>query len=107
MKEYYVYMLLCSDDTYYIGITNNLNRRYYEHRSGYNPNSYTHNRRPIRLVYSCEFNDVNEAIAWEKQIKNWSQAKKRALIKRDWDEVKKSAECKNSSCHKNYNPRES
>lgn len=82
-------MLLCADNTYYVGVTNDLERRLYEHNSSYNANSYTSCRRPLKLVYSVLFNDINEAIAWEKRIKNWSQAKKKALIRGDWDKVRR------------------
>lgn len=82
---YYVYILECSDNTYYTGVTNNLNRRIEEHQNGVNSNSYTHNRRPIQLVFSAEFNNVEVAIAKEKQIKKWSKNKKEALINGDFD----------------------
>jgi putative endonuclease len=82
MKEhlYFVYILLCSDDTYYTGVTNDINRREKEHLEGYNESSYTHYRQPTLLVYQEEFQYIDKAIAREKQLKKWSQAKKRALI---------------------------
>ena len=82
---YYVYILECSDNTYYTGVTNNLNRRIEEHQNGVNNNSYTHNRRPITLAFSVEFNNIEVAIAKEKQIKKWSRNKKGALINGDFD----------------------
>ena len=83
MKTYYVYILLCSDNTYYIGVTSNLTHRIYRHQSGFYPNSYTSKRRPIQLKYFCEFTNVWKAISYEKQLKKWSKAKKEALIKSD------------------------
>jgi len=80
-------MLLCSDNTYYTGITNNLYRRLYEHKTGYNKGSYTSRRLPVKLVYVAIFRDVREAISWEKKIKKWSQRKKKALIEGDWGRV--------------------
>ncbi len=82
MKEhlYFVYILLCSDDTYYTGVTNDINRREKEHLEGYKESSYTHYRQPTLLVYQEEFQYIDKAIAREKQLKKWSQAKKRALI---------------------------
>jgi putative endonuclease len=82
MKEhlYFVYILLCSDDTYYTGVTNDINRREKEHLEGYKESSYTHYRQPTLLVYQEEFRYIDKAIAREKQLKKWSQAKKRALI---------------------------
>jgi putative endonuclease len=82
MKEhrYFVYILHCGDGTFYTGVTNNLKRREAEHLDGYNEHSYTHNRQPTVLVYNEEFKYIDKAITREKQIKKWSQAKKKALI---------------------------
>jgi len=85
MKEYYVYILKCSDQSYYIGITNDYQRRLYEHQSGLKHTNYTHTRRPLKLVYVATFTDVYEAIVWEKQIKLWSRKKKQALIERNYE----------------------
>ena len=87
MKYYYVYILKCSDGSYYTGVTNDIERRLDEHRIGINKASYTYSRRPVNLVYHEYFMDINEAIDFEKQIKGWSRAKKEALIKGDWDEI--------------------
>ena len=87
MKRYFVYMLVCSDGSFYVGITNNLERRVGEHNFGWDPESYTHERRPVRLVHSSEFQDVQQAISWEKQLKGWSRAKKRALVANTWNRV--------------------
>jgi putative endonuclease len=51
MKIYYVYILECADGTYYTGITNNLERRFTEHALGLNQDSYTHDRRPVKLAW--------------------------------------------------------
>jgi len=85
MKQYFVYILLCSDNSYYTGITNNLDRRLYEHENGTDPKSYTFKRRPVKLVFQEMFTEVIQAIAFEKQVKGWSRAKKEALIKGEWD----------------------
>ena len=79
-KNYFVYIIECSDKSYYIGITNNLVSRINEHNNGLNPYSYTFSRRPVQLVYFQEFFEVKEAILFEKKIKGWSRAKKKALI---------------------------
>ncbi|NND80524.1 MAG: GIY-YIG nuclease family protein [Maribacter sp.] len=84
MKLSYVYILECSDSTYYTGVTSNLERRIIEHQKGIHQDSYTYSRRPITLVYFCEFTDINIAIEKEKQIKKWSQVKKEALVKGDY-----------------------
>lgn len=85
MNHYHVYILLCSDGSYYTGITNNIERRLIEHQSGENINCYTFKRRPVKLVFNEVFNDVNQAIAFEKQVKGWRRSKKEAIINGDWD----------------------
>ena len=80
MKTYYVYILKCSDDSYYTGFTSNLPQRVFEHSAGKHVNSYTYFRRPVDLVFYCEFTQAGFAIDKEKQIKKWSRAKKEALI---------------------------
>jgi len=84
MKQYFVYILLCSDNSYYTGVTNDLERRFYEHQNGTDPKSYTFKRRPLKMVFSEIFNDVNQAIAFEKQVKGWLRGKKEAIINGDW-----------------------
>jgi len=85
MKQYFVYILLCSDNSYYTGITNDMDRRMYEHTNGLDPNSYTCKRRPVKMVFCENFNDVNQAIAFEKQVKGWNRKKKEAIIAGNWD----------------------
>ena len=85
MKQSYVYILKCSDGTYYTGVTSNLENRVFKHDSGFYPECYTYKRRPLELVFYCEFTDINFAIEREKQIKNWSKAKKEALINGNYD----------------------
>ncbi|MCR8557704.1 GIY-YIG nuclease family protein [Mucilaginibacter sp. BJC16-A38] len=84
MKQYFAYILLCSDNSYYTGITNNLESRLYDHENGVDPKSYTFKRRPVKLVFHEMFHDVNQAIAFEKQVKGWRRAKKEAIINGDW-----------------------
>lgn len=84
MNQYFVYILLCSDNSYYVGITNNLERRLYEHENGLDPGSYTSKRRPVKLVFHEMFHDPIQAIAFEKQIKGWKRVKKEAIINGDW-----------------------
>lgn len=87
MKTYYVYILECSDSTYYTGVTNDIERRLLEHVNGVSPESYTAKRRPLKLVWYTDTNDINFAIEKEKQIKKWSKAKKLALINSDWEKL--------------------
>jgi len=87
MKTYFVYILKCSDNSYYTGFTNNIERRFNEHEKGLNKECYTFNKRPLLLEWFETFNDVLDAIAIEKKIKGWSRRKKEALINQDWDKL--------------------
>ena len=84
MKQSYVYILKCSDKTYYTGVTGDLIKRVEEHKKGTYNDSYTFKRRPLELVFYAEFTDINIAIEKEKQIKKWSKRKKEALINGDF-----------------------
>ncbi|MEI8230302.1 MAG: GIY-YIG nuclease family protein [Candidatus Peregrinibacteria bacterium] len=99
MKDYYVYILLCADGSYYTGVTNDYERRVGEHQAGADPKSYTHRRRPVQLVYVGIFGDINEAISWEKRVKRWSRRKKEALISQDWNQLPALSSCQNSSAN--------
>jgi putative endonuclease len=87
VKTYYVYMLQCSDSSFYVGITSNLELRVGQHEFGFDPECYTFTRRPLKLVHSSDFRNVDDAIAWEKQLKGWSRAKKFALVEGDWRRI--------------------
>ncbi|KJD31700.1 excinuclease ABC subunit C [Tamlana nanhaiensis] len=87
MKLSYVYILKCSYDSYYTGITSNLSKRLEEHKAGRYIESYTYKRRPLELVFYAEFTDISMAIQTEKQIKKWSRAKKEALINGEFDKL--------------------
>lgn len=78
MRFYYVYILRCADESYYIGMTNSLERRLLEHRLG--QSGYTNTRLPIKLEWSVTCTNATEAIRIEKQLKGWSRRKKKALI---------------------------
>ena len=94
VRTYFVYILRCSDNSYYTGITNNVLRRFREHQSGMHPRSYTYSRRPLELLFTREFPRPMMAIRFEKQVKRWSRAKKVALIKGDFDALKRLARCR-------------
>lgn len=81
------YILLCADGTYYTGMTNDLERRMLQHKSGYKKNSYTYSRRPIELKWYLQCTNPSEAIHIEKQIQGWSHRKKEALINENWKDL--------------------
>ena len=81
---YYVYMFRCSDASYFVGNTNDLEHRLAAHEKG-TIEGYTLSRRPVELVFSDWFSTGLEACHRERQIKGWSRTRKEALIKGDWD----------------------
>jgi putative endonuclease len=87
MKQSFVYILKCSDNSYYTGVTSNLELRVFKHQSGFYQDCYTFNKRPVELLFYCEFTDITIAISTEKQIKKWSKVKKEALINGDYDNL--------------------
>ncbi|WP_298287512.1 GIY-YIG nuclease family protein [uncultured Lutibacter sp.] len=87
MKKSYLYILKCKDNTFYTGVTSSLEKRMFEHNSGFHTNSYTYKRRPLELVFYAEFTDISIAINKEKQIKKWSKSKKEALINGEYDSL--------------------
>jgi putative endonuclease len=70
------YILASDSRELYVGITNDLYRRIAEHRSGFDPGSYTTKHQTVRLVYCESTDDVTAAIRREKQIKGWKEKKK-------------------------------
>ena len=87
--NYSVYILECRDGSYYIGVTNGLERRLWEHNTGFDIGCYTFSRRPVILKYYETTNDIKQAILREKQLKGWSRKKKEALFIEDWNELKR------------------
>ena len=79
-------MLKCSDGSYYVGRTDNPERRLGEHQAG-TVRGYTETRRPVALVWASEFRSDTDAYLCERRIKGWSRAKKEALIRGDWDVI--------------------
>ena len=79
MKSYWVYIMSGRTRTLYVGVTNDIQRRHYEHRNRLVP-GFTSKYRLDRLVYFEQHADIREAIEREKQIKSWRREKKVALI---------------------------
>ena len=77
---YFVYILECSDHTFYTGITTNLDRRVKEHNTSKIGAKYTKVRRPVKLIYSQEFNNRSAASIEESRIKKLSRTEKLNLI---------------------------
>lgn len=79
---YYVYILRCSDDTLYTGITTDIEQRINEHNHSPKGAKYTRARRPVKLVYNEKRADRSDASKREYAIKKMSRQEKEALIKR-------------------------
>jgi putative endonuclease len=77
--NFYTYILQCSDKTYYVGCTNNLERRLLEHNTSKKGAHYTRIRRPTVLKYSEHFPTLLEARRREAEIKKWQRNRKEKL----------------------------
>ena len=91
VKTFWVYMLRCADDSYYIGVTSNIEQRIAQHHYGTYRSCYTFTRRPLELVFAEESNTPEQAFFVEKRLKGWSRAKKSALARKDWPEIQRLA----------------
>jgi putative endonuclease len=93
MSEYSVYVLASHSGVLYVGVTNDLNRRLLEHKSG-ELGGFTSKYRVSKLVYFERTNDVRSAIAREKQLKRWPRWRKVRLIEQgnpDWRDLSSSS----------------
>jgi putative endonuclease len=88
--SFWVYMLKCADNSYYVGHTDNLDARMSQHSSGQIA-GYTASRLPVTLVFSQDHATRDEALAAEQQIKGWGRKKKEAMMRGDWNEVSRLA----------------
>lgn len=78
----WMYILKCADNSYYVGSTKNLDLRLSQHITG-RGSRYTSGRLPVELVYGEEYDRISDAYSREKQVQNWSRAKREALINGD------------------------
>jgi len=91
MFSAFVYIVQCSDGSYYVGsVRGDLEKRIAEHNAGTN-RGYTSSRRPVKLVWAENFQQITDAITAERQIKDWSRAKKEALIRGDFELIARLA----------------
>lgn len=86
----WMYILQCSDGSYYVGSTVDIQLRLWQHQQGEGA-KYTARRLPVELVYTEEYPRIDEAYHREKQVQGWSRAKKEALIRGNFDEVSQQA----------------
>ncbi|MDD3999177.1 MAG: GIY-YIG nuclease family protein [Candidatus Shapirobacteria bacterium] len=82
---YFVYIVLCSDNTLYTGITSDLIRRVKEHNSSKLGAKYTKGRRPVKLIYQKKFENRSEALIEEARVKKLSRKEKLDFITKNKD----------------------
>jgi len=79
MKEWFVYIVLCEDSSFYTGVTRDLKRCFQEHVEG-RGGKYTLKHKPLKVVYFEVFDTAKQALTREKQLKGWSHKKKEILV---------------------------
>ena len=93
---HFVYILQCNDDSYYVGLTQDVTARLNVHNSGTGP-AFTVARPPVRLVHKESFETLESAVRREKQLKGWSRAKKEALVAGKMKRLSELAACRGKS----------
>ena len=84
MVKGYTYILLCFDDSYYVGSTKYLEKRMEQHQNG-EGSEYTKRRLPVTLIYYEEYDRIDYAFYREKQLQGWGRKKKLALVEGNVD----------------------
>ncbi|MEL0081428.1 MAG: GIY-YIG nuclease family protein [Gammaproteobacteria bacterium] len=97
----FMYILKCSDGSYYTGSTWNLEKRFAEHQAGLGAN-HTRKQLPLELVYFEECERVEDAYFREKQIQGWSRKKKEALMAGETNALHQLAACRNETHHSGF-----
>ncbi|QDD63110.1 GIY-YIG nuclease family protein [Herbaspirillum seropedicae] len=87
---FYVYLLRCSDGSYYVGHTDNIEARMAQHQSAA-MKCYTSTRLPVELLKSESFGTRDEALAAEQQLKGWTRRKKEAWLAGNFEELRRLA----------------
>jgi len=83
----YTYILECKNGEYYVGSTIDMKRRLAEHQAGLG-GRFTSSHLPVKLIYTEEYQTIEDAFRRERQLHGWSRAKKEALIKGDVELLK-------------------
>ena len=85
---YRVYILLCSDGSYYTGSAADVEKRVCEHQDGVMQTSNTYTRRPVKLIWASEeVERYSDALRFERQVKGWSRVKKEALMRNEFNAI--------------------
>ena len=88
-NHFYLYILKCINGAYYVGHTDNIDKRMSEHNLGLINTCYTKNKRPLELMFLQIFPTRDAAFQAERQVKGWSRKKKEAFINDDWNEIQR------------------
>ena len=99
----YMYILKCADNSYYVGSTKDLQRRFAQHQNG-EGSEYTKHRLPVELVYFEECQSIESAFLREKQVQGWSRKKREALLNNNFEklpELSKNVVSTSSTTEKN------
>lgn len=80
-QPWFLYVVECSDGSLYTGITTDVKRRIYEHNNSKRAAKYTRSRRPVELIFWCDYNSKSEALKAEYTFKQLSAMEKRLLLK--------------------------
>ena len=83
-----MYIVRCSDDSFYVGSTWDLEPRLIQHNSGFAA-KYTSTRRPVTLEFYEEYDRIEDAFRREKQVQGWGRDKREALVRGDFEELKR------------------
>ncbi|MCH6255663.1 GIY-YIG nuclease family protein [Puniceicoccaceae bacterium K14] len=83
----YIYIILCDNNTFYVGLTSNVRKRFSAHANGYG-SRHTKRHKPTKLVFTEGPYDLTTATNRERQLKKWSHVKKQALITGDTSGLK-------------------
>ena len=94
--SFWVYLLRCADQSYYVGHTDDLDKRVAQHQLG-EIAGYTTTRRPVQLMHAESFPTREEALGAERQLKGWSRKKKEAWARSDWAEVSRLGQRRTST----------
>lgn len=79
-EKFFIYILECADGSFYVGSTNDLDRRIKQHNESKSGAHYTKIRRPVTLKYSESFDTLTNARRREAEIKGWTRSKKVLLV---------------------------
>ncbi|MFT4155581.1 5-(carboxyamino)imidazole ribonucleotide synthase [Parafilimonas sp.] len=98
-EQYFVYILTCCDDAYFIGLANDLIKDFRLHNEGMY--EFTNMRTPVKMMYYETVPTLPDAIKRQQQLRGWSRAKKKALIEQNFHKLQLLSQCQNMS-HSKY-----